>query len=252
MKTNSSWVNESERGSHCPPSISSSESESDPDESIVLNPLKVGENTWYENPALDVHDPRAGMPCYTLPPRMVWTAAGVKMPMDYFNIFVPESFLEGIVSATNDNIEDENDHIHTWDLRRFIAAMYAMTLVRRSNIHDYWNIVDDTFVPASEFGSRIQMCYNRFSFIRKHLRFGPEDSSDKGFECVRFLFEEFNNILHKVFIPGPDLVMDESTSRWKGGDDKRETGPPALTHMKGKPENVSFMIKRTWPMELVV
>ncbi len=44
------------------------------------------------------------------------------------------------------------------------------------------------------------------------------------------------------------VVIDESTSGWHGKDEKRADGPPALTHMKGKPEPVSFMIKNLCDM----
>ncbi len=36
------------------------------------------------------------------------------------------------------------------------------------------------------------------------------------------------------------IVIDESTSGWHNKDEKRPDGPPALTHMIGKPKFVSF------------
>jgi len=91
---------------------------------------------WYEDAALDVQDPRTGIPIHVQPPRMVWSAPGGKTSMDYFNIFLSESFIKGILEWTNSTFEFEKDHIKTWDLRRFLAAMYAMTLVRRTNIKE--------------------------------------------------------------------------------------------------------------------
>ena len=242
-KSKPSRTNETDRALDCPLSISSSESEDDADASSALNPLMVGENTWYENASLDVQDPRTGIPIHVQPPRMVWSAPGGKTRMDYFNIFLSESFVEGILEWSNASIEAEKDHIQTWDLRRFLAAMYAMTLVRSTNIKEYWSIVDDSFLPPSDFQGKLEISYDRFAFIRQHLKFGPEDDNQSGSDCVRHLFEEFNNNLNKVFVAGPDLVMDESTSGWKGVDEKHKNGPPALTHSLCKPANASFMIK---------
>ena len=42
-----------------------------------------------------------------------------------FNIFLSESFLEGIIQWTNATIQEESGLLRAWDLRRFIAAMYA-------------------------------------------------------------------------------------------------------------------------------
>ena len=53
----------------------------------------------------------------------------------------------------------------------------------------------------------------------------------------------FNSRARQVFVPGTHIVIDESTSGWHGKHEKMVDGPPALTHMKGKPEPVSFMIK---------
>ena len=104
VKTNSSGVNESQRGSHCPFSISSSESELDPDASAALIPLHFGEKVWNENPSLNCHQPRTGSPCQTLPHRMTWSASIAKRMLDYFIIFLTESFLAVIIQRTKATI----------------------------------------------------------------------------------------------------------------------------------------------------
>jgi hypothetical protein len=53
----------------------------------------------------------------------------------------------------------------------------------------------------------------------------------------------FNEQAASVFRSSTHAVIYESTSGWHGKDEKRAGGPPALTHMKEKPEVVSFMIK---------
>jgi len=106
VKTNSSGVNESQRGSHCPFSISSSESELDPDASAALIPLHFGEKVWNENPSLNCHQPRTGAPCQSSPHRMTWSASIAKRMLDYFIIFLTESFLAVIIQWKNANSEE--------------------------------------------------------------------------------------------------------------------------------------------------
>ena len=87
------------------------------------------------------------------------------------------------------------------------------------------------------------MSYNRFKFIRKKLAFSHTPQEAKTFDGIRPVIDMFNERAAQVFRSGTNIVIDESTSGWHGKHEKMADGPPALTHMKGKPETVSFMIK---------
>jgi hypothetical protein len=87
------------------------------------------------------------------------------------------------------------------------------------------------------------MSLNRFGFISKNWATAPARRGTKTFDAIRPLFDIFNERAASVFRSGTYVVIDESTSGWHGKDEKRVDGPPALTHMKGKPEPVLFMIK---------
>ena len=94
---------------------------------VLLNPLHFGEKAWYENPALVHHAPCSGVPCHTLRPHMVWSAYDAMSMMDYFNIFLKDSFQNGILlrfQEKNAAIEDKSKILRTWDLCGFIAAMH--------------------------------------------------------------------------------------------------------------------------------
>ena len=87
------------------------------------------------------------------------------------------------------------------------------------------------------------MSKNDFEKVRPKISDGPKDSVDKSFHGFRGLQEYFNENILNCFTAGSDLVVDESTSGWKGVDEKRYNGPPWLCHLKNKPQPVSFMLK---------
>ena len=89
--------NEIDRGACCLVSISSSESELDPDASAAIKPHHFGEKVWNENPFQDRHQPRTGVPSQTSPHRMIWSASIAKRMVDYFIVFLTESILVDII-----------------------------------------------------------------------------------------------------------------------------------------------------------
>ena len=94
---------------------------------VLRNPLHFGEKAWNENPALVHHAPCNGVPWHTLQTHMVWSAYDAMPMMDYFNIFLKDSFQNGIFlrfQKKNAAIEDESKILRTWDLCGFIAAMH--------------------------------------------------------------------------------------------------------------------------------
>ncbi len=98
-------------------------------------------------------------------------------------------------------------------------------------------------MTAHRFGSKLNMGKSRFKFIRQHFKTGAAPAGAQTFDTFRPIQDFFNQRVQNVLQPSHQIVIDESTCAWHGKDDKRADGPPALTHMKGKPEPVSFMIK---------
>jgi hypothetical protein len=96
---------------------------------------------------------------------------------------------------------------------------------------------------ASRFFEKLHISYVRIATIRKNWAIAPVPRGAKTFDGIRPLFDMFNEQAARIFRCCRHVVIDESTSGWHGKDEKRADGPPALTHMKGKPEAVSFMIK---------
>ncbi len=112
-----------------------------------------------------------------------------------------------------------------------------------SNIKYYWSIEDNGLIVASRFFEKLHMSQCRFPFIRKNWAIAHVQRGSKTFDGIRPIFDMFNEQAASIFRCGTHVVIDESTSGCHRKDEKQADGPPALTHMKGKPEPVSFMIK---------
>ena len=121
--------------------------------------------------------------------------------------------------------------------------MIARTLSLIPNIYDLWRDEDDGFIPAYRFGIKSGLSKGRFKAIRHYFATGPVGVGAKTFDAFRPIQTFFIDRVADVFSPGLHVVVDESTSGWHGKDEKRADGSPALTHMKGKPESVSLMLK---------
>jgi len=230
-----------------PSSPEGSGSEDEAEGSAGIISLNVGGNDWRVDDALNSLDPRGAMadvvrnPLFTLPPSFRQIIE--LNPVDYVDLFFHKQLFSTMVEFTNANISDVSDKVDTKEMRCFIGIMFAMTICPMSNGKDYWNTEDDGLKVAPRFFEKLHMSQSRFSVIRKNWAIAPVQRGSKTFDSIRPLFDMFNEQAASVFRCGTHVVIDESTSGWHGKDEKRADGPPALTHMKGKPEAVSLMIK---------
>ena len=100
---------------------------------------------------------------------------------------------------------------------------------------------------APAFGRRFHMSRDRWNTLLKYLRFcdpakDHEDPVDRWRE-VRTLIDEFNANRAETVCPGWILVIDESTSKWRGLGDWYDAGLPHITKIPRKPEPVGAEIK---------
>ena len=209
--------------------------------------LNGGGFHWREVDALNSVDPRGNtaqavrFPIFTFPPKY-HRKAELEF-IDYVDIFFHKQLFSTMVEHTNAKIMDDAEKVTEVEMRRFVGIIFAMTVCPMSNIAEYWKVEDDGLFLASRFYQKLHMSLTRFNIIRKYWAIGPAPRGAKTFDAIRPLFDMFNEAAASVFQCGTHVVIDESTSGWHGKDEKRADGPPALTHMKGKPEAVSFMIK---------
>ena len=229
----------------------SSGEDSEPEDAVpqipAISPLQIGDNLWRVDPVLDLQDPRFGLPFANHRPQIRFPQHiphGIDpTELECFELFMDEQLISHLLFHSNAHIVHQKDHITTSEMKKFIGIMLAMTLCPIANIDNLWKDEDDGFIPALRFGAKTGLSKGRFKAIRYHFATGPVGAGSKTFDAFRPIQDCFNNRVAHVFSPGLQVVVDESTSAWHGKDEKRADGPPALTHMKGKPEPVSFMFK---------
>ena len=84
---------------------------------------------------------------------------------------------------------------------------------------DYWRPQDKSFRLGGDFSSKAGMCRNAFDNVRKKNSYGPKASNEKSFDDFRVLQDYYNKNMQDAFEAGAHLVVDESTSGWKGANE---------------------------------
>jgi hypothetical protein len=211
-----------------------------------ISPLLVGGNQWRHDAACDALDPRIGGPVCVRDTQIrfpTYLRAGeTPSEVTCVRLFMHLDMIPHLVMHTNLRISEEKSKVTEREMERWIGIMFAMTISPIPNIQEYWRQDDDGIILANRFGEKLHMSKNRFEFIRQNFTTGAAPDGAKTFDAIRPIQTFFNERAQAVVRPSHKIVVDESTCGWHGKDDKRADGPPALTHMKGKPEPVSFMI----------
>jgi hypothetical protein len=215
--------------------------------SAGVDSLNIGGNQWRVDSALNSIDPRASGLINVRDPQIKFPVS-MRVPLipsevNCLDVFFHEDLFLRLVRYTNLTIVDDSAKVEAEDMRRFVGIMFAMTVTPLCNIMDYWKEEEDGLMLASRFRTKLYMSANRFKFIRQHFNTGDTGRGSKSFDAIRPIQDMFNSRALEIFRCGHRIVIDESKSGWHGKDEKRPDGPPALTHMIGKPESVSFMIK---------
>jgi hypothetical protein len=229
----------------------SSVEDSEPEDAVPQIPgissLQIGNNQWRIDPSLDLQDPRFGLLLADHRPRLRFPQhfpPGIEpSELECVQLFMHGVLFSHLMLHTNATIANVHEHVSESDMKKWIGIMFAMTLSPISVIKEYWKEEDDGFIPAHAFGIKTGLAQRRFKFIRKHFATGAVGAGAKTFDAFRPIQTFFNNRISDCFSPGLHVVIDESTCGWHGKDEKRADGPPAMTHMKDKPEPVSFMFK---------
>jgi hypothetical protein len=151
-------------------------------------------------------------------------------PIEYFSLFFTNLIWLLLVRNTNayarKTINTKRDsgllgpksRLTKWvdvterEIKKYIALVLNMGLIRKKNIEDYWSTSKSQLTP---FFSKV-MSLNRFQAIRSmfqisSLRFIPKDQPghDPWYK-VRFFLDQMNGAFKKYFTPDQNLSLDES------------------------------------------
>ncbi|KAF2885917.1 hypothetical protein ILUMI_20256 [Ignelater luminosus] len=151
-------------------------------------------------------------------------------PVDYFNLFFTDQFLEMIVQESNDYAESifmragvsEYSRITSWkpltvgEMKVFLGLLFHMGTLKAVRMTDYWKQA-----PLFSLGFGAYMSRNRFFLIMRCMHFAknasPEDPApqDRLYK-VRPLITHFNERVKLVYYPHKNLCIDESVMLWRG------------------------------------
>ena len=144
--------------------------------------LKVKDNQWQVDPALDTFDPSVGLPKKISPARMRWDARMEHDPMNYFNVFFPRRLIEHLAEWSNEESFDLKEQVTVMGVDKYVACILAMTLQPHNNMKDYWKAQDDSFRSGGDFFKKTRMSQSAFDDVRKKISYGPKTAMDKSFE----------------------------------------------------------------------
>ena len=224
----------------------------DPDDAPADNALTPGGLCWIPEPdgiGLCARE-TSGSAGHFLP-KLKWPRdhSGLdqeRTPFDYWLFLMPDMLAE-IVKWTNVALPERARRATKHEVVKFFGIQYCMTLYPSRQRKNYWSTADTDLFPAPNFGSRFGMSRTRFAELVKYLRMhdpalDDEDDPDP-WRQVRTFVDEFNKNRAERVIPGWILVVDESTSKWRGLGDWYDLGMPHITKIPRKPEPVGLEIK---------
>jgi hypothetical protein len=212
-----------------------------------VSPLLVGGNLWRHDAAWDALDPRIGGHVSARSARIKFPAylkAGDDQSyVNCFSLFMHKELIPHLVLHTNLTILDEK--LKVSDMERWLIIMFAMTVTPVQNMEGlerrwWW------FNHSSSIWIKITHGQKSIRYYQDTLVVAD---GAKTFHGIRPVQTFFNMRAQSVLQASNKIVINESTCWWHGRDDKRPDCPPALTHMKGKPDPVSFMIKNLCNVE---
>ena len=228
----------------------------DPDDAPLNDSLRPGGLAWMPEPEGITICPRASFVARgkfgtrLRWPRNMSDLGSAKKPFDYWDLMMPD-VLDKVVIWSNEAMKrDRRAHAQPFtkhEIVKWIGICFAMTQQPVRTRRNYWATMDTRLFPAPRFGERFGMGSTRFDTITKYISFhNPilEDVANPDpWLRIRFFVESYNMARFKYVQPGWALVIDESTTKWRGLGDWYDLGMPHITKIPRKPEPIGLEIK---------
>ena len=224
-----------------------------PDDAPPGEPLKPGGLVWWpERDGIEICARESSQHSGKYPAAINWTRRNDGMdvertPLDYFLHLCPNMW-KNIVKWTNHRIGSRAKHVTKSELIKFFGVTFTMTLYPKpGKRHGYWSTNDSRLFPAFDFGGKFGMSKHRYDIIMQYLSFHDPDldtvENPDPWRAVRVFIIAFNENRKKNVKPSWVLVVDESTSKWRGLGDWYTDGMPHITKIPRKPEPVGLELK---------
>lgn len=150
-------------------------------------------------------------------------------PIDYFNLFVTNTFWEFLVEEANSyavevflNSDRSNSRISTWkntdvvEMKKCIALLFHTGTIRVNRLEDYWK-TNELF---NFHIFRSTMSRNRFMLLLRVLHFcknpGQNDNPTSRLHKIDKMTNYFNKTMEELYQPSKNLSIDESMVLFRG------------------------------------
>lgn len=156
-------------------------------------------------------------------------------PVQLFVKLFTRELIQLIVEKTNENLENEEQHIRYGEVLVYIGLLIGMVLQKLASEDAYWRSGTDGVVMFPNFGKF--MSYRRFSFIRSNIKFAlVENPADKLWK-LRPAIQKLQQSFQKAMpFPGEFISIDEGMVPYKG------RRAPCKRRMPNKPIKCGFKI----------
>lgn len=156
-------------------------------------------------------------------------ATGRPSPIDVYNLFITDELLDLIVTETNKYAQQVIDgvqltrrsRLHAWkgtsrdEIRKFIGLLIYMGLIPKPEISLYWSkskLYVDRLVPEILTREKFELLLRFIHFSDNACAFPQQDKLHK----IRPLINIFNKQYQATYMPGSDLIIDESMVPFRG------------------------------------
>ena len=165
-------------------------------------------------------------------------ARSVADPIEFFNLFIPDSLIDSIIKFTNSRIStfqkqfpelaqvSANRLIDLDEIKSYFGILYLRAALKQNqrDSHSIWYHESSCLVfPAT-------MSLNRFSFITCFLQFDDRSIREERkkynkFFCFRVFFEKANEKNAKARYRSPYLATDETLYPYRGHTNFKQYNP---------------------------
>ncbi|KAJ1154739.1 hypothetical protein NDU88_007482, partial [Pleurodeles waltl] len=157
------------------------------------------------------------------------------LPVNFFELFMDDIFLEEIVEQTNlyaeqflrDNAARLRPHSRAsrWiptnleELKKFLGLTFLMGLIRKPSLSSYWStspLMATAIFPAIMSRNRYELLLRMLHFVDNALAL-PRDhpDSDRLFK-IRPVLDHLVDRFSEIYVPGKEISVDESLVLFKG------------------------------------
>ncbi|KAJ1208182.1 hypothetical protein NDU88_003568 [Pleurodeles waltl] len=157
------------------------------------------------------------------------------LPVNFFELFMDNIFLEEIVEQTNlyaeQYLRDNADRLRPYsratrwiptnleELKKLLCLTFLMGLIRKPSLSSYWStspFMATAIFPAIMSRNRYELLLRMLHFVDNALAL-PQDHTDSDcFFKIRPVVDHLVDRFSEIYVPGKEISVEESLVLFKG------------------------------------